>query len=404
MIANIEAERAVIGDIMLDAEQVMPEAVRLSPEDFSVPEYRAIFKTAKELFRECRPVDAVTVTAQLGQEYSATILQAAEATPAVSNYRFYVDAVEEAARKRKAWDGTAELLNALEESRPIQDCQNLASDISQALCKSGGFAEFTAAEGYLDFCNTKEHPREYLKTGFHKLDSLTFIDRGDYIVIGGRPSTGKTALTLQMLLNMAKEHKAVYFSLETNRRKIFERLVACYTGTPMEQIKRCNISDWNKVVNRYDSFAKLNLKVVEAAGWTVEEIRAKALQEQAEIIFIDYLSLLKAEGRSLYEKVSNISIDLHTMAQNCGITVVALSQLNRAGTGEPDMASLRESGQIEQDADCIMLLHNAEPENPNGHRFLILAKNKEGQTGKLPIRFNGATQRFMEVETRYDQA
>lgn len=116
------------------------------------------------------------------------------------------------------------------------------------------------------------------------------------------------------------------------------------------------------------------------------------------------MGLIRSEGSGRYEKMTNISIDLHTMAQQSGITVFALSQLNREGRGEPSMENLRESGQIEQDADIILLLH--EPEQRPGEedptqRKIIIAKNKDGETGSVSLRFEGEFQRFTEIETRY---
>ena len=222
------------------------------------------------------------------------------------------------------------------------------------------------------------------------------------MVVGGRPSAGKTALTLQIALHMARKYRVVYFSLETSADKIYDRLIANYTGTPLAEIKEPQtIKDWGRIAESTDSFSKLNLTVVEAAGWTVGQLRAKAMQLRAEVVFIDYLSLLQSPGNSRYEKVSNISIDLHTMAQKQKLLVVALSQLNRGGDGqEPSLTDLRESGQIEQDADVVLLLHSQDEDDQEADRGLIIAKNKEGAVGKMLLRFDGALQRFMEVVSR----
>ena len=136
-----------------------------------------------------------------------------------------------------------------------------------------------------------------------------------------------------------------------------------------------------------------------AAGWTAEQIKSKAVQAQAEIIFVDYLTLMKSSGKTPYERATQISMDLHTLAQQMGITVIALAQLNRAGKGAPDMTSLKESGQIEQDAYAILLIHW--PDQEDSTRELIIAKNKEGQTGKTTIAFDGRRQTFYEWDDRH---
>ena len=135
----------------------------------------------------------------------------------------------------------------------------------------------------------------------------------------------------------------------------------------------------------------------------MERIRAKAIEERADIVFIDYLSLLKSRGNGRYEQITNISIDLHTMAQNTKIAVVALSQLSRNGSGsEPTLTDLRESGQIEQDADIVLLLSIVSEGNepvPNQDRRLQVAKNKEGKIGYFDLAFNGTIQRFSVIDS-----
>ena len=142
----------------------------------------------------------------------------------------------------------------------------------------------------------------------------------------------------------------------------------------------------------------LKLEVVSAAGWTAEQIKSKAVQARADVIFVDYLTLMKASGKTPYERATQISMDLHTLAQQMEIAVIALAQLNRAGKGDPDMTSLRESGQIEQDADAILLIHW--PDQEDSTRELIIAKNKEGETGKNFLRFDGKHQTFSEFNLR----
>jgi len=170
---------------------------------------------------------------------------------------------------------------------------------------------------------------------------------------------------------------------------------------PLWKIKDGGLTDWGNIPNKTSEFTKLKLSIVAAAGWSVPQIQAKAVQLGAEIIFVDYLGLIKSEGSGRYEKITNISVDLHTMAQSRKITTIALSQLNREGMGEPDMTHLRESGQLEQDADIILLLHSM-GEKERFDRKLIIAKNKEGRTGALRFSFDGAHQKFMEIDTRYD--
>ena len=138
--------------------------------------------------------------------------------------------------------------------------------------------------------------------------------------------------------------------------------------------------------------------MVKAAGWTVAEIKAEAVRQNADVIFIDYLGLIKSYGKSRYEMTTNTSMDLHTLAQQSEMTVIALSQLKRSDSKTPTMQDLRESGQIEQDADVIMLLYQPEDNNPG--RKVYIAKNKEGETGEITFHFKGIYQKFYEEVDR----
>ncbi len=198
---------------------------------------------------------------------------------------------------------------------------------------------------------------------------------------------------------MAKKHKVAYFSLETNALKLFSRMVASVTGVPLSGIKSRD-ADFGTLARAEEDFKALDFHVVNAAGMGVPEIRAKAIQLGAEVIIVDYIGLVKSPGKTPYERTTNASIAFHILAQTAGITVIAISQLSREGKGKPDMTHLRESGQIEQDADAILMLH-APDGNENPMREIGVVKNKEGSLGMVKMKFEGATQRFFELEERY---
>lgn len=395
---NIEAEQAVIGGIVLDAEKVFPLAVsQLTPDDFYTPEYKTLFAACLEIWRDRQSIDAVTLIAKAGARYRDLILTAAQNLPALSHAAFYVQAVKTTAQKIRASEGAQELVIAIEEES-VEECRARAAEITRQLMGEKQVSSCDAKAGFLDFVDRAERQKNYLKTGFYKVDRSVRIAHGDYIVIGGNPSSGKTALTLQMLLSVAKQEKAIYFSLETSKEKIMDRLVCSFTRTPFDEIKEGKITTWDAITAAYDEFKQLDFEIVEAAGWTVGQVEAYTIQRGAKVIFIDYLSILKGQGKSLYERVSNISMDLHTLAQHNKITVFALSQLRRNDNKTPSMEDLRESGQIEQDADCIMLLHTVDPNEQCSDRELIVAKNKEGPVGKMVLSFHGQIQTFYQRE------
>lgn len=398
-------ELSVIGSIIVSPEKILPVALaKLSPEDFYSPVCKRIFTACSALFLENKPIDVITLLGALGgqEDDKLTIVEAVETVPTASHAEDYIHFVKENSQRNKASYWCKELLAKAEDNNDIEVLQDLAGKITGALTLRGSEKAVSAKEGIYNFFLTKMHPKDYIKTGFHTLDSYTYIDKGDYIIIGGRPSTGKTAFTCQVALTMAETLNVTYFSLETNSAKLYDRLIACYTHTPLSEIKTARVQNWAKIAEGSEVFGNLKLHVVDAAGWTVAQIKAKAVQLKSDVVFIDYLGLIKAEGKTRYEKTTNISIDLHVMAQTTGITTIALSQLSR-GAGEPDMSDLRESGQLEQDADVILLFHREKGSerspNPAGKRDLIVAKNKEGNTGAIHFTFDGAIQRFAEVRS-----
>jgi probable plasmid replicative DNA helicase len=396
---NLDAEKSVIAAILIKPEEVLPVAVmELAEDDFQSAVCRNLFAACKSLYNLNKPVDAVTVGGKLGEDYRPVIATAIQMIPAAHHYSEYIQIVKETAKRINAYNEAAHLLTELEIGE-LGDCQRMAVRACEMLNTTSGKRAYSAKELFERFYATKQEPKTYIQTGFQRLDKYLFLDRGDYIVIGARPSVGKTAFTLQMMLQMARKYRVAYFSLETNPDKVMDRLAANYTRTPLAQIKRGEIADWGRIAEAYDSFKQYQFHVIQAAGWTVDQIKAQAVQLGADVIFVDYLGLVKGDGSKIYERVTNISIGLHTMAQQSGIAVIALCQLSREGNGVPSLIHLRDSGQIEQDADAVLFLHRREKEDQD--RDLIIAKNKEGQTGCIRLGFDGEIQRFAEVEYRY---
>ena len=214
----------------------------------------------------------------------------------------------------------------------------------------------SAKDGILNFYKQYQEGKrkQYITTGIAKIDKYTYMNKGDFIVIGARPSAGKTAITLQMALHMAKTHRVAYFSLETSAEKLYDRAISNFAHVSFRNIKNGLVGEesaleWQKIATASSAFSNLDLFIVPASGYTVSKIESKAVELGAEVIFVDYLSLVKARGKDRFEQVTNVSMGLHNLAQQRKIMVVALSQLSRNGVNEPSMSDLRESGAIEQD-------------------------------------------------------
>ena len=256
-------------------------------------------------------------------------------------------------------------------------------------------------DGIDNYIRKLDDKPEYISTGLKVLDNNLHLVPGNFVVIGGRPSAGKTALSLQLACEIAKNGRRVaYFSLETDPDTLYARIIANQLGVPLHTVKNKTVS-----INELDRLAdikKYPLFVRSAAGKSVGWIRTQSIRMQAKVVFIDYLQLIHQAGaKDRYSAVTEISMALHEFAQSTGTLVVALAQLNRetARAGiPPTAADLRESGQIEQDADAIILLAQKvkTQKRPEEHYHFGLEKNKEGNVGSLDITFQMETQQFKE--------
>ena len=258
-------------------------------------------------------------------------------------------------------------------------------------------------DGIDNYIRKLDDKPEYISTGLKVLDNNLHLVPGNFVVIGGRPSSGKTALSLQLACEIAKNgRKVAYFSLETDPDTLYARIIANQLGVPLHTVKNKTVSV--DELDRLATIKKYPLFVRSAAGKGVGWIRTQSIRMQAKVVFIDYLQLIHQAGaKDRYSAVTEISMALHEFAQSTGTLVVALAQLNRetARAGiPPTSADLRESGQIEQDADAIILLASdvAIKDHPERKYYFGLAKNKEGDTGDLLITFNKPIQRFEEYE------
>lgn len=393
-----ESEYAIIGALVLEPQ--LWSFSECASDDFADDMARSAYAAISELMLAGDPVDTSTVVDKMGIDYREFILSCVERNPVVraEHVTAYSRIIREESLRRKAYEKAAELMLMLQERAPVEEIQAAASALTQAATTSGSTDETPISVGVVKAQERQTQHVEYMRTGYKKLDSWTYISRGDYIIVGGRPSSGKTAFTLSIAADMAKRHNVVFFSLETSKDKIIDRLITTVGRLNFEAVKRREMEDWGKFNVACLNASQLKFTVVEAAGKTVSWIQAKALKLGADIAIIDYIGLIDSPGASRYEKVTNISLSLHTMAQRTGIVVIALSQLRRSESRVPCMSDLRESGQIEQDADLIILLHNGATEEAPHNYTVMLEKNKEGRTGLIPFQFFGETQSFFEGE------
>lgn len=404
MTDTLMAQYAVLGAVLIQPELFGEVQAKVQAADFLDGKCRMTYQALRKLFTSGEAVDPVSLVHKLGGKSGETgwgefVRQLMETTPTVANIWVYVDLMKEQARIARL----NELGALLQVTNDLDAAREYIGKANAQLCDRPGVKIVTLAQGIADFLAEADRPRSYMHWGIEGLDEQLYAEKGDFVILGGRPSAGKTALSIAFALHMAKTHRVGFFSLETGKRKFFDRLVSHLAKIDMAKIKRSELDkgDYESVAIMGKRAADSQLEFTEAAGFTVEDIRAISLSQRYDVIFLDYLQLIRPSGGgNRTEAVSSISMGLHEFSQSTGTMVVGLSQLSRpekvqaSGTRAPKMSSLRESGQLEQDADIIMLLYLEDENDEAGPRVLKVEKNKEGTRGKLRLNFDGATQTF----------
>lgn len=262
----------------------------------------------------------------------------------------------------------------------------------------------------------KEKDVKPLQIGFSKLDDLLGgLEGGDMIVVGARPAVGKSAFVTQITSNLAKQGKRIgFYNLEMQAKQVYERFVVNESGIGLTRLRRA-IKFLGDEKERFDKANEIlakadNIVITSAGAKSVGDIKAESKHMDYDIIIIDYLQLLKADNTyrgNRTAEVGEISRSIKNLAMELNIPIIALSQLNRASMGrddkEPTMAELREAGNIEQDASVIMLLWNLD-EDDKSRKGCKIEKNRQGECGKIVMKFNGDTMRFEETDESVKEA
>ena len=399
----LRIEYTILGTVLSAPDYAGEVIAKLSPEVFSTNGTRGLFKTISELHFEGAPIEPVTVIQKAGQDYEPVVREAAQYLVSPESLPYYCDLLLESSRLRQIQVEASSITAAstLEEAGEVLDRMN------GMMATQSRIVILDAAQAAMNFYSRQEsdHKPEYLHWGMEKLDKSLYAELGDFIVIGGYPSSGKTLLSIQFALQWAQKYRVGYFSLETSPAKLIDRLMSHLSQVPLSKIKTrdLNEADWAALAQASSKLSGMTLDCIDAGGMTVRDIQAVALNKRYQVIIVDYLQLVIDAGKGRYEQVTNISQGLHTMARSNNITVVALAQLSRPEktNGKPQpptMSSFRESGQIEQDSDIAILLWPADPTDNRSRRVLKVAKNKEGDRTKFELEFDGARQTMTPAE------
>lgn len=404
--AVLSTQAAVVGSLLIDPKICGELFAEVQCADFVTAEYRSVYEAARGLFFDGRPVDPVTVLDRMGggthvRQFLGELM---EVTPTSANWREYAALLREQAR---LWRLQA-IGRQLAEAATLDEARQLAGQAQVAGSGLGRRRAVTMQEGLLDFYQRITQPVKYLRFGNSLLDRKIYASMGDFIVLGGRPSCGKTLLSVQMADVLSQEYRVGYFSLETSPRKLFDRFVTQAVPLDFGRVKRHELTedDMHALAYQNKNISRRQLEIIPAGGYTVDDIRAETLAGRYQVIFVDYLQLVRATGKrqNRTEEVGEVSRALHTLAQQHGVTVIALAQLNRQEKGKlcaPRLIDLRESGQIEQDADVVLMLSlikewDVKEPRDSTDRMLQVVKNKEGEIGHMRLAFDGHAQQLVE--------
>lgn len=421
MTAWEQAQQAVLGACLIDSKCVPAVLARTKATDFG-EDLRPVWLAVASLFRSGQPVDPVTVSHALGGDSTSRelMLQLMQITPTSANAAAYLDVLTAQSQLAAIRAAAQELTEAAD----LERARTAAGKISDLMADRTGVEVSSFADLAADFLQRhgEQKPNTFLPWGMDKLDENLFVREGNFVILGGYPSEGKTALALQFALHQSKTKRVGIFSLETRAEPLFDRAVSNQSSVNLGSILRSELreDDYEQILPSLRTLADRKLYIFRAASMTVQDISALSVAHQLDVIYIDYVQLITPDNERdvRHEQVAKISRDLHRMAQSTGIVVVALSQLSRPAktavsakqaakqetmeVPEPTMQSLRESGQLEQDADLILLLWRPYPElKSNQTRRLKVAKQKDGISNvKIMLDFDGTRQRFAFKDPR----
>ena len=430
--ANVEAERSILGAILLDNLSYNQAAEHLKPEDFSLDSHRRIYTRMVDLAESSRPIDMITLVEELERRkeleaigdvgYISGLVDGVPDRPSIEHY---IKIVRDKALLRGLMHAAnAAIARASDQSDPAEEILNDAEaaifQLSEKRIGRGfmGVQEIVKESfGSVDALLQRGQRITGLATHYTDLDEMTSgFQKSDLIIIAARPSMGKTAFALNIAENAAIEDQKVVgvFSLEMSREALLLRLLCSRARVDSHKMRTGSLwrDDMTKVVRAMEELAHAPIFIDDTPGISLSEMRAKARrlkqsQGNLDLIVVDYLQLMSG-GSKRYEnrtqEVSAISRGLKALAKELQVPVVSLSQLSRApesrgGDHRPQLADLRESGSIEQDADVVAFIFREEvykQDDPElqGKAELIIAKQRNGPTGKLNLAFLKNSTRF----------
>ncbi len=434
------AEKSLIGAIIINND-ILPEVLTIvRPRDFYEPRHQTIFQAIVDLYDQHKPVDLLTLTAELKSKKqlntigkASYLAELSNFVPAASHAKAYADIVEKASVRRRLISAGTQIAEKAyaddaDADNLIGDAERELFEVSDKIVKSDYVAiDDLLADAFdrIDELHRNKGALRGLKTGFRDLDKKTAgFQKGDLIIIGARPAMGKTTFAQNLTYNIATINKkgVLFFSMEMAANEIVDRMISDVSGVDNWKMRTGNLSDeeFQKIGDAMDEMDGLPIYIDDTSSMTIVELRNKARRAMHDhdigVVVVDYLQLIQGSDRykgNRVQEVTEISRGLKILARELEIPVVALAQLSRNVTGRDDprpvLSDLRESGSIEQDADLVMFLHRPDYYKQNDDNYeethiteLLVAKHRHGAVGKIELYFHPELLRFMSLDTTHE--
>ncbi len=434
---NLDAEKSLLGAVLIDEETLADVSEHVTQKDFYDKRHAIIFGGMMHLYERHKPVDLLTLTDELkkkdGLEViggSAYLTELTNYVPTAAHAEAYAELVAQKAVRRRLIKASAEISElGFDEETTTQELlekaeAELFSVSDQSLKQDLVSIETILTESFdrMEELHRNKGALRGIRTGYRDLDTMTAgLQRSDLIVLAARPAMGKTTLVTNLAYNVATIAKqpVLFFSLEMSKEQLVDRMLADASGVDAWNIRTGNLSDedFSKLSEAMGEMAEAPIYIDDTPGLSVLEMRTKARRAAHEtplgLVIVDYLQLMQATGRSdgnRVQEVSEISRGLKLIARELNVPVIGLSQLSRSVESRnpqiPQLADLRESGSIEQDADIVMFIYREDKyddtSDKKGIAEVIVAKHRNGPTGSVNLRFFEKTARFADLELYLD--
>lgn len=417
---NEEVEQAALGASLLDRQALLHMFEHVDEADWYVEAHRAIYVEMRRLHRAGKPVDLIHLKPVVSERHLPTLLELFDCIPHSGGIKSYCDTIVDLSTRRRAIGVLQAGLTGLydlEQKDPITSAQNSLLALGK---RRGNEALEMAALVETSFGRAWDaHQRarngevinaSHVQTGVIPLDEMLTIKRGDMVIVGARPSAGKTSIGLQMACHIASEKPVLFFSLEEPAQQIADRYLTTMTGIPMRRMQegRTSTDELDKLADAQASAVYCRLVVNDTPALRVSDMRSIAMRLQSQrneewgAIMIDHMIKVRPEdGKSVgHQRLTQVSQDLKNLARIMQIPVIVLTQLRRPQDeeAEPRMSDLRESGSIEEDADSILLIHRPERDKSFSMAKFLLTKQRTGPCGSFELCFDAEKMRFKQLK------